>query len=51
MITIFNHLFVKEGAAGQIVERFANNWGTCRGSRASSRCRSCAPTISCSREQ
>jgi heme-degrading monooxygenase HmoA len=27
MITIFNRLSVKEGAAGQIVERFANSWG------------------------
>ena len=31
MITIFNRLSVKEGAAGQIVERFANSWGNVQG--------------------
>ena len=32
MIAIFTRGPVKEGAAGQIVERFANSRGTCRGS-------------------
>jgi hypothetical protein len=35
MIAIVNRLPVKEGAVGQIVERFANSWGMYRGSRAS----------------
>ena len=31
MITIFNRLSVKEGEAGQIVERFANSRGNVQG--------------------
>jgi heme oxygenase (staphylobilin-producing) len=31
MIAIFNRLPVKEGAAEQIVERFANSWGGVQG--------------------
>jgi heme-degrading monooxygenase HmoA len=31
MIAVFNRLSVKEGAAGQIVERFANSRGHVRG--------------------
>jgi heme-degrading monooxygenase HmoA len=31
MIVIFNRLPVKEGAAGQIVKRFANSRGNVRG--------------------
>ena len=31
MITIFNRLSVKEGTAGQIVQRFANSWGNVQG--------------------
>ena len=30
MISIFNRLSVKKGAAGQIVKRFANSWETRR---------------------
>jgi heme-degrading monooxygenase HmoA len=40
MIAIFNRLSVEEGAAGQVVERFASSGGTYRGSRASSRWKS-----------
>ncbi len=39
MFAVFNRLPVKEGMAGQVVERFANS----RGSRASSRWKFCAP--------
>ena len=46
MITIFNRLSVKEGAAEKIVKRFANSWGNAQSSRTSSRWRSCTPTIS-----
>jgi len=27
MVAVFDHLPVKEGAVGQMVERFANSWG------------------------
>ena len=48
MISIFNRLSVKEGAAGKIAKQFANSWGNAQGSRTSSRWRSCTPTVSCS---
>jgi heme oxygenase (staphylobilin-producing) len=31
MIAVFNHLPVKEGAAGQVIERFANSRGNVQG--------------------
>jgi len=46
MITIFNRLSVKEGTAGQIVQRFANSWGNVQGLPGFVQCRFCAPTIS-----